>query len=321
MEHDKKQEKKKYPEFPVLVVDDDKNFLNSIDFILRSRGITNIECCAESREVILRLKSRKYSVILLDLKMQGITGEELLEKIVEEYSDIPVIILTAVDMVDIAVKCIKQGAVDYLVKPVNTEKLIKTIGKSLEREPKQSNREEESIMNSVSTVKIFVASGSELKKERKETVQIINELNKPFPFLNLKVVQWETDIPSGSYDKQYIQDQINTLLEPCEVVLVIFYSQLCRFTLEEYRLAREKNKKVFLYFKTGFSPKDKTECDSYGEVLEFRDEIKKEGRVLFKEYRTHQSFREALRSDLTLYLSQNYKYPALKGSVAEEKGG
>lgn len=140
MEQGKNQERKKYPEFPVLVVDDDKNFLNSIDFILRSRGITNVECCAESRNVVPLLKSRKYSVILLDLKMQGITGEELLEKIVEEYSDISVIILTAVDMVDIAVKCIKQGAVDYLVKPVNTEKLINTIRKSLEREQNKSNR-------------------------------------------------------------------------------------------------------------------------------------------------------------------------------------
>ena len=136
MEQGKKQEKKKYPEVPVLVVDDDKNFLNSIDFILRSRGITNVECCAESRNVVPLLKSRKYSDILLDLKMKGITGE----KIVKEYPDTPIIILTAVDMVEIAVNCIKQGAVDYLVKPVNTEKLINTIRKSLERGQKKSNR-------------------------------------------------------------------------------------------------------------------------------------------------------------------------------------
>jgi CheY-like chemotaxis protein/AAA+ ATPase superfamily predicted ATPase len=117
----------KYSELPVLVVDDEKNFLNSVDFILRSKGIKNVECCQDSMEVMPRLKNKKYSVILLDLKMKGITGEELLEKIVEEYPRTPVIILTGIDMVEIAVRCMIKGAVDYLVKPVDTEKLINTI--------------------------------------------------------------------------------------------------------------------------------------------------------------------------------------------------
>jgi FixJ family two-component response regulator len=126
------QEKKKYPELPVLVVDDDKVFLNSIDFVLLSNGITNVECCHDSMEVMTLLEAREYSVILLDLKMEGITGEELLTEIVKEYPDIRVIILTAINMVEIAVRCIKKGAVDYLVKPVDTEKLIRTIKKALD---------------------------------------------------------------------------------------------------------------------------------------------------------------------------------------------
>ncbi|HLP60717.1 MAG TPA: response regulator [Candidatus Deferrimicrobium sp.] len=127
----KENNQDKYPEFPILVVDDEKNFLNSMDFILRSKGISNVECCSDSTEVMPRLKNKKYSVILLDLKMRGITGEELLEKIVEEYPRTPVIILTAIDMVEIAVRCIKKGAFDYLGKPVVTEKLIKTIQDAL----------------------------------------------------------------------------------------------------------------------------------------------------------------------------------------------
>jgi FixJ family two-component response regulator len=120
------KEKKKYPEFPVLVVDDDKNFLNSLDFDLRSRGINNVECCDKSFDVMPRLKSKKYSVILLDLmmEMEGIPGEELLVDIVKEYPEIPVIILTGVEKAEIAVNCMKKGPYDYLFKPVDTEKLI-----------------------------------------------------------------------------------------------------------------------------------------------------------------------------------------------------
>jgi hypothetical protein len=119
-------------------------------------------------------------------------------------------------------------------------------------------------------------------------------------------VEWETDIPPGSYDKQRIQDKINSLVKQCEVVLVLFYSKIGTFTLEEYQLAIVKNKKVFLYFKTGFSPKNKRENDNYGKVLEFREEIESENRLQFKEYQTLKDFKAALKEDLTLYLSQTY---------------
>lgn len=132
MEQGKNQEKKKYPEFPVLVVDDDKNFLNSIDYLLRSRGITNVECCSDSHEVIPLLEKKKYSCILLDLKMEGITGEELLKKITVDYPEIPVIILTGVDILYTAVDCMKDGAFDFIAKPFDKEKIIRTIQNALE---------------------------------------------------------------------------------------------------------------------------------------------------------------------------------------------
>jgi DNA-binding NtrC family response regulator len=137
------QEKKKYPEIPVLVVDDDKNFLNSIEYILSSKGITNVECCQDSLEVIPLLEKGKYSCILLDLKMEGITGEELLKKIYLDYPEIPVIILTGTNMVEKVVDCMKHGAIDYIVKPFDTEKLITTIKNALEKELKQSNRKKD----------------------------------------------------------------------------------------------------------------------------------------------------------------------------------
>lgn len=128
-------DQKKYPEYPVLVVDDEKNFLNSVDFILNSNGITNVECCSDSMEVMNLLKNKNYSIILLDLKMKRKSGEELLTEIVKKYPDIPIIMLTATDEIEIAVSCIKKGASDYLVKTAVTEKLVGTIRKTLEMQP------------------------------------------------------------------------------------------------------------------------------------------------------------------------------------------
>ncbi|HLP49198.1 MAG TPA: hypothetical protein VK469_24875, partial [Candidatus Kapabacteria bacterium] len=103
----------------------------------------------------------------------------------------------------------------------------------------------------ITRVKIFVASGSDLKKEREQTILILNKLNKSFPHLHLEPIEWETDIPPGSYDGKIIQDEINPLLEQCDIMLVLFYSKVGKFTLEEFQLALQKKKKVFLYFRSG----------------------------------------------------------------------
>jgi DNA-binding NtrC family response regulator len=132
MEQEKKPEKKKHPELPVLVVDDDKNFLDSIEFSLLSNGITNLERCEDSRKVMPLLEKKKFSLILLDLIMPHISGKELLPLIVEQHPEIPVIVLTGVTEVETAVECMKHGASNYLTKPINTLRLLKTVQQTLD---------------------------------------------------------------------------------------------------------------------------------------------------------------------------------------------
>lgn len=120
-----------FPELPVLVVDDKQDFLNSIDFALRANGITNLECCCSGLEVMSKLKEKKYSVILLDLGMPDVSGIDLLPKIVKQYPEISVIILTGTNEIDVAVDCIKNGATHFLVKPLDIEKLVTTIKEAL----------------------------------------------------------------------------------------------------------------------------------------------------------------------------------------------
>ena len=90
------------PEFPVLLVDDEKQFLLSAGFTLDSLGITNLVECSDSRKVAHLLSEQNFSVIVLDINMPHISGQELLQLITREYPTNPVIMLTADNEVETA---------------------------------------------------------------------------------------------------------------------------------------------------------------------------------------------------------------------------
>jgi formylglycine-generating enzyme required for sulfatase activity len=169
----------------------------------------------------------------------------------------------------------------------------------------------ENRMKTVLPIDIFVASSNELKTERERTRLVVQELGKIFSYLKLDVVGYETDIPSGSSGKKRIQDGINPLLDECCIVLVLLYSKIGSYTLEEYRRARDKGKTVFLYFKKDFSPKTTTECNHYFEVLKFKEKISADGLLTFETYDSITDFENKLYKGLNLYLFKNYAPPAL----------
>lgn len=119
------------PTKPILLVDDEEHFLLSAELVLNSNRLTNIETCLDSSKVISLLKSREYSLVALDINMPKISGKELLPKILENFPEMPVIIITAINDVDNAVECMKLGAFDYLVKPIDDERLISSIKRGL----------------------------------------------------------------------------------------------------------------------------------------------------------------------------------------------
>lgn len=120
-------------ELSILLVDDEEHFLNSMYINLKSNGINNVERCKDSLEVLANLKRKKFNLILLDILMPGINGDELLPKIVEEYPDIKIIMLTAVNDIETANNCLKKGAVDYLEKPIPTDQLIKSVKNAINK--------------------------------------------------------------------------------------------------------------------------------------------------------------------------------------------
>ncbi len=122
----------KFPPMPIVLVDDEPNFLFSLAITLKSNGFTNVIECSDSRELLPLLKNYHAAMVLLDINMPHINGIELLSTIHETYPELPVINLTAIDDVTIAVECMRRGAFDYVMKPVEETRLITIISKALD---------------------------------------------------------------------------------------------------------------------------------------------------------------------------------------------
>ena len=134
-------EKILYPEEPVLIVDDELKTLEGFSFILKMAGIDHIICLQDSREVMPLIEKKPIEVVLLDLSMPIVSGEELLDEITNRFPDIPIIIVTGNDEIDIAVKCMQKGASDYILKPVEESRLIGSVKKAIKlQELRKENR-------------------------------------------------------------------------------------------------------------------------------------------------------------------------------------
>ena len=130
-----------YPARPVLVVDDDTISLAITHAALRKAGLNNIMTCTDSRQVMALVSQHTVGMVFLDLVMPFTGGEELLETLSRDYPEMLVIILTATEEVDTAVRCIKAGAFNYLTKPIDFERLFSTVKNALAlQELQQENR-------------------------------------------------------------------------------------------------------------------------------------------------------------------------------------
>lgn len=121
-----------YPGFSILLVDDEHNVCKSIQLTLKTAGISNVIFHNDSTTVIPLLKNRNVGVVLLDLMMPNKKGDELLMEIVREAPDIPVLIISGVNDLEMAVGCMKRGAFDYLLKPLDRERLVSTTQRAIE---------------------------------------------------------------------------------------------------------------------------------------------------------------------------------------------
>ena len=137
-----------YPYFGVLLVDDEPAWLRSLRLTLeRSAGITNIITCQDSREVLDLLERHEIGLVLLDLNMPHLSGDQLIGMIAERHPGIAVIVISGMNQIESAVNCIKQGAFDYFVKTVEEDRLVSGVLRAIRMlELERQNREMSSRM-------------------------------------------------------------------------------------------------------------------------------------------------------------------------------
>lgn len=135
--------------FKILVVDDEKIVRDGCHRVLTGKGYEALT--AENGQQAMDLLSNEaVDIILLDLKMPVMSGEEVLEKVRTQYPDMPVIIITGHGTIDTAVECMKRGAYDFITKPFQVDQFLLTINRAAEKkrlEQKARLYEEEKLRN------------------------------------------------------------------------------------------------------------------------------------------------------------------------------
>ena len=121
------------PSAEILIVDDEPDILFSSKLMLRGSGFESVHTVEDSRAVLPFLETHQgVSLVILDLFMPHITGLELLPLIACRFPHIQIVVVTAANEIATAVDCIKQGASDYLVKPVDKDQFLLSITRALE---------------------------------------------------------------------------------------------------------------------------------------------------------------------------------------------
>ncbi len=121
------------PQGHILVVDDEKNIRLVIAQCLEAAGYT-VDLAVDGEHGLQKMAEHSYHLLLLDLKLPGIDGMEVLTQSRRMHADLPVIMMTAHGTVETAVEAMKLGALDYLQKPFTPDEILAQVSRVLGRQ-------------------------------------------------------------------------------------------------------------------------------------------------------------------------------------------
>ena len=122
----------------VLVVDDERNYLFVLEDLLTDEGY-NVLTASSGTEALELLRNQKVDAVLSDIKMPGMNGIELLERIFANDPGLPVILMTAFAEVDQAVSAMKKGAIDHIQKPFDNDDIKRAVARAVEKRSLDNN--------------------------------------------------------------------------------------------------------------------------------------------------------------------------------------
>ncbi|KGE72429.1 sigma-54-dependent transcriptional regulator [Spirochaeta lutea] len=115
----------------ILIIEDEYVPATLYKTVIEEGGLGTALICTDSRQALAMMENKPIALVLLDLIMPFVGGQELLEKITVQYPHIPVIILTGEEKLETAVECMKRGAFDFMTKPVDSTRLNMAIRHAL----------------------------------------------------------------------------------------------------------------------------------------------------------------------------------------------
>lgn len=193
----------------ILVIDDDKDICEALKKLLVTDGY-NVKTITRPMYTLRELKKKTYHLIILDLKMPEIRGEDLIREIRKVNPDISVVILTAYPSVDSAVQALQNNVFDYVKKPFKINELRDTIRNALRSKMLLVEPEEELNLKIGKKVReLRVENRFTLKQlaertnlsvslisqiERAESAASISSLNKIVAALNISLKEFFGDI-------------------------------------------------------------------------------------------------------------------------------
>src|SRR5947209_14068035 len=160
----------------ILVVDDEEPIREIVTSML---SFANYQCkqARSGLEALAMLNSgEEFELMLSDLMMADLDGIGLLERTKEKYPDVPVVMVTAVHDISVALAAIRNGAYDYLLKPFEREQLLAIVRRALEnRRLKLENRAYQ-----VNLESLVAARTGQLENEKKKVDQALSQLEESY---------------------------------------------------------------------------------------------------------------------------------------------
>lgn len=132
----------------LLIVDDESRFLEAIATRLRKRGF-DVKTATNGPDAIALARGEKFDIALLDLKMPGMDGKEVLRLLKQEHEFLEAVILTGHGSLESAVELTKLGAFGYLPKPYELDKLLETLKQAYEARLKKKYAADDAKMEEV----------------------------------------------------------------------------------------------------------------------------------------------------------------------------
>jgi two-component system nitrogen regulation response regulator NtrX len=116
----------------ILVIDDERSIRNTLKDILEYEKY-EVELAEDGPKGLEKIKNGEFDIVLCDIKMPGMDGIEVLDKLTELSSDVPVIMISGHGNIDTAVEAIKKGAFDFIEKPLDLNRLLITIRNAMDK--------------------------------------------------------------------------------------------------------------------------------------------------------------------------------------------